>query len=136
MDDLSPSPPKRRAGNPNMRAGAISVNPRGAPRKMESLATACREAVSPAELAAKMLALADGAESEQVRYSALAWLAERAHGKVASVLDATLTNGNTSSAYDLDSMTHEAKRELLQRIRAIKRLDAGDPTPTEGQGEP
>lgn len=113
-----------------MRKGAPSLNPAGRPRVGQSLAEAVRAAVTPEELAAKMLKLADGAESEQVRYSALAWLGERGHGKVPNVGDLTLHNGSEQPTYNLDALPIEKRRELLEQIRAL-RAGGGDEQGTD-----
>lgn len=121
---------EKRRGNPAMRKGAPSLNPAGRPRVGQSLAEAVRAAVTPEELAAKMLKLADGAESEQVRYSALAWLGERGHGKVPNVGDLTLHNGSEQPTYNLDALPIEKRRELLEQIRAL-RAGGGDEQGTD-----
>lgn len=122
--------PEKRRGNPAMRKGAPSLNPAGRPRVGQSLAEAVRAAVTPEELAEKMLRLADGAESEQVRYSALAWLGERGHGKVPNVGDLTLHNGGDAPAYDVEKLPIDERRALLEKVRAL-RLGGGEPERAE-----
>lgn len=127
MDNLLTE--KRPPGNPNMRKGGPSVNPRGAPKKIESLAQAAREAVTPADLAKKMLRLADSAESEQVRYQALAWLADRAHGKVTSEHAVTVSQGEDGPRLRTD-LTIDEQREAL--VYLDKLLVAPESTETGG----
>jgi hypothetical protein len=122
-----PTVEKRRPGNPAMRKGAPSLNPAGRPRVGQSLAEAVRAAVTPEELAEKMLKLADGAESEQVRYSALAWLGERGHGKVPTTGDLTLRQGEGAAEYDVSKLPLEKRRELLEQIRALKAGSTDEP---------
>jgi hypothetical protein len=108
----------KRRGNPRMVKGAPSLNPAGRPRVGESLAEAVRNACSPDELAAKMLSLADGAESEQVRYSALAWLAERGHGKVTQSIDASI-NASAAPRRDLSVLSLDERRAMLEKLRSL-----------------
>jgi len=71
------------------------------------------------ELAAK---LAESAESEQVRLSALQLIAERAHGKVVVGIDASISNGSTPPERDWSALPIDERRELLARLRAVPEL--------------
>ncbi|MGE0402879.1 MAG: hypothetical protein AB7T06_39605 [Kofleriaceae bacterium] len=112
--------PKRR-GNPRMQRGAPSLNPHGRPRTGESLAEVTRTRVSPEQLVERLVKLADGAQSEQVRLAATLALGERGYGKVANVLDATLKNGSTASDTAwIANMPLEERRAELERRRALR----------------
>lgn len=109
------------------------MNPKGAPRKAESLAHACREAMSSTELAANMRKLAETAESEQVRYQALAWLADRAHGKVSSDYSLTLNRGAGDGDYQLADLSDE---QLAARLEWLKGRALAEGTPAESDQDP
>lgn len=121
----SPTTPKRR-GNPAMRRGAPSLNPAGRPKVGQSLAEAVRSAVSPEELAERMLKLADGADSEQVRFSALAWLGERGHGKVTSDHSVTLKQGTQPDHNQLAAALTDAELEVLDAAHRRLALSSGE----------
>src|SRR5262245_52049180 len=78
MSDPNPKP----RGNPNMRPGGPSLNPRGRPKRGDALAERVRAAVDPDELIAtlKQLASNPGAKAE-VRLKAIAELLDRGWGK-------------------------------------------------------
>lgn len=58
-----------------------SGNPKGRPRSGEALSEIVREEVTPKGIIKRMQHLADNALSEQVRFHALTWLADRGYGK-------------------------------------------------------
>lgn len=108
-----------------MQRGAPSLNPKGRPRTGESLAEAARDKVSPEQLVEKLLKLADTAQSEQVRLAALLAIGERGYGKVASVIDAKLSQGTTATSSKLAAMSLDERRALLAMHRGER------PIPTE-----
>lgn len=74
------APKKRRPNRTSWKAGQ-SGNPKGRPKSGEALSEVLRSEISPLGILKRMQALADNAQSETVRYHALAWLAERGWGK-------------------------------------------------------
>jgi hypothetical protein len=79
VDESSPPPPRRRPGNPAMRRGAPSLNPRGRPPGGLTLAAAIRKRWPPeriVQLAEQLLATARPAEALRV----LDLLARRGYG--------------------------------------------------------
>ena len=105
-----------------MAKGAPSLNPRGRPRVGDSLANAFRQKFSPERIVELAEKLAESAESEQVRLSALQLIAERAHGKVVTTIDASITAEGAAPSRDWSSMPLDERRELLARIRAVPEL--------------
>lgn len=105
-----------------MRAGAPSLNPRGRPPVGESLANALRSRFPPDRIAELAEKLATTADSEQVRLSALQLIAERAHGKVTTTIDASVSNGSESPTRDWSALSIEDRRDLLARLRAVPEL--------------
>src|SRR3954467_14998865 len=77
------SPPKRRPGNPNMRRGAPSVNPRGRPPAELALSNAVR-ARFPAEVIVSMAAhILDGDAAPEIKLGTLEFLARRGYAAIA-----------------------------------------------------
>lgn len=116
-------PIQTKRGNPAMYKGGPSLNPHGRPRVGDSLANAVRQRFSPERIAELAGKLAESAESEQVRLSALQLLSERGYGKVVSVVDATISSAHAAPERDWSAMPIDERRELLARLRGVPQLD-------------
>lgn len=119
----------KRRGNPNMRAGAPSLNPKGRPPVGESLATAYREKWPPEKIVEHVGKLATGAASEQVRLQALQMIAERTAGKVVTLIDATTRDGAATPERDWSAVPIERRRALLAELRGVPEVDDLAPDP-------
>lgn len=99
-----PTESKRR-GNPAMRAGGPSLNPKGRPKLGDSLAEAMRLRFPVERICDLAEALVTGAESETVRMSALQMIAERTAGKAPQVVEMTVGQRGDDDLIDLTTMT-------------------------------
>lgn len=122
MDDHIP----KRIGNPAWVKGGASPNPAGRKSVGDSLADAMRRKFPPARIVELAERLAETADSDSVRLSALLFIADRAHGKVATDLNlhATMSDGEDARANAalIANAPLAARREALayvQRSRAL-----------------
>lgn len=123
-------PAKKRPATPGSWRPGISGNPAGRKPNGETLADAYRAKFTPERIVELAERLATEAVSEQVRLQALAMISERAHGKVANVLDASINAGTSSTDYShLSAMPLDERRLLLAKLR-------GEPAPSPVVADP
>lgn len=113
-------------------AVGVSGNPRGRKPVGETAAAAARQKLTPEQLAEKLLKLADGATSEQVRLGALLALAERGYGKVTNVVD--INRDERDDDDDLSRLSLDELRVWLA-LKEKTRPDA-DATGQQPDGAP
>lgn len=116
-----PAPKPTRTKHAGQFRPGQSGNPAGRPKVGESLASAMRHKFPPDRICELAEKLATTAESDQVRLSALQFIAERGHGKVTTVIDAAVNT--TSSGSSAAGLTHaqlvEHARDLAARVQAL-----------------
>ncbi|MEJ7597775.1 MAG: hypothetical protein WKG01_07695 [Kofleriaceae bacterium] len=123
MSDQS-SLAKRKPGNPAWVAGAPSPNPGGRP-KGESLQAAARRRGPPHRILDAAEKILDAkTDPASVRMAALAFVAERAHGKVTSVVDANITTA-AEPQFNVSNLSADEQRDWLAKIQAC-RVAGGD----------
>lgn len=131
MSEPIPPTPKRRGGNPNMRAGGPSLNPHGRPKRGLSLAEAIRERVDPAWIAERAVALAETAESEATRLAALSLIADRGWGKPLSTVEVTASIDARAAAVvaplNWGNVPLEQRKAALEALRAARAAGALPP---------
>jgi hypothetical protein len=113
-----PTTKKPKGGNPAMRKGAPSLNPKGRPRLGTSLAEALRAKLPAEEHASMLVDLATKATSEQVRLSALLAIGDRAHGKVTDHLavDPGVVSPHLLALLEAARMTPHERRRALDEL--------------------
>lgn len=121
---MSESKPKRR-GNPNMRKGMPSINPKGRPRSGLAFAERVRERVDPDKIIDAVLEVLENAEKPSERLQAATFLRDSAYAKPPTATAIQLTTGNEEqSQYNFGAMPLEKRIAILDAIRAAKLIDS------------
>lgn len=123
----APARKKTRGPNRTSWKPGQSGNPRGRPRSGEALSEVLRAEITPLGIIQRMQGLADHAQSETVRYHALAWLAERGWGKAPLEVKVTQRNPYAARVKGLTIVQLEALAQLDEPLDEPLELEAGDP---------